>query len=397
MTNKENPDITTLVRQLALRVGQLYAAPPQDIDARLDAESSERFDDARIGSILAKFEARASSHKLVITRGADSGDAGRSHRSYAETESAAWTTVADSWVGRFFVKRGVKGRKGVQPLRLSSIAQCPSDADIDARLDAIETTPFDSQRLDRILRKCEDHAATAKQKRRSRTSIAILSRCAAAVLIIATFASIVSSAEFFKPMFSNVLSYLSGTRNSRELKEHRVPEPTPREDGDAASGNEQMVQTPKADVPERKLRGDGRSASDDNRIVEKHEGPAAPGNTGHGDESGGSLAKRSPGSSDRLLGVYTEPNRVLLSDSGGPPDKTRARFVIRGVKVMEVVRHSAADRYGVKKGDVILSINGEKVSSHYDVRRIVTSSDGLLTIRLWSRSKEGYKTIEVPV
>jgi hypothetical protein len=86
-------------------------------------------------------------------------------------------------------------------------------------------------------------------------------------LLVATFLSVASSAELFKPTINKVLSYLTGTQNSSELKEHRVPEP--KLEGDAVPPKEQVVQKPKADVPEPKLGGGGDAVPPKEQVVQK--------------------------------------------------------------------------------------------------------------------------------
>lgn len=61
----------------------------------------------------------------------------------------------------------------------------------------------------------------------------------------------------------------------------------------------------------------------------------------------------------------------------------------------EVVPESGADAGGLKAGDVILSINGEKVNARKDVTKLVGSHAGGETVELRIRRGEEEKTVKV--
>ena len=67
------------------------------------------------------------------------------------------------------------------------------------------------------------------------------------------------------------------------------------------------------------------------------------------------------------------------------------------VYVYSVTENSQADKAGLQKGDKIMSINGEKVSSSADVKKIVTNSKAGDKLKFVVERNGSQKTLTVTV
>jgi hypothetical protein len=292
------------------------------------------------------------------------------------------------------------------------------------------TLPLDNQRLGRNIRKFEENAAgrsssgtpAAKREGRSRTIFAISSRCAAAVLLVATPVIIAGSIRYFKPTITKMLSYLTATRNSSELKEHRVPPPNLHRGGGATSRDEHVVLEPKGEVPAPDLHRGGGATPRDEPVAQQPKGevPAPDLHRGGGatprDEpvaqqpkgevpapdlhrGGGATPRDEPvaqqpkesaargGDSFSRLGFYGSLRSIGFSTDSGQP---AAMFGIDAIH-----QGKPADVAGLREGDVILGVDGKKFKSIKGFRQLLDASNG--TVRLTVLKEGAEKPIKVTV
>jgi S1-C subfamily serine protease len=95
-----------------------------------------------------------------------------------------------------------------------------------------------------------------------------------------------------------------------------------------------------------------------------------------------------------LLGVKTETvdarEHTFGDQVGGPAVRQPPPFYV--LRIADVLKDSAADKEGLKKGDMIVAINDRRVTQPDDLPRIVRGSNGVLKIRLKDPTAEtGFK------
>jgi membrane-associated protease RseP (regulator of RpoE activity) len=99
-----------------------------------------------------------------------------------------------------------------------------------------------------------------------------------------------------------------------------------------------------------------------------------------------------------MLGVRTETISETQMLAGDPPGVRRQRpntTTVYMLRVSDVIDGSAADKAGLKRGDVIESVNDKSVRTHNDLIRIVRGSNGVVELDLKTRNGRKTKKIDL--
>jgi S1-C subfamily serine protease len=94
-----------------------------------------------------------------------------------------------------------------------------------------------------------------------------------------------------------------------------------------------------------------------------------------------------------FLGVNTETvdlNRTYGDTPDRRPRRQQPPYYV--VSITQIVRGSAAARAGLQLGDLIISVNGRRVTNHSQLTALIKGSNGAVTLRLKDyESPQGYK------
>jgi PDZ domain len=113
------------------------------------------------------------------------------------------------------------------------------------------------------------------------------------------------------------------------------------------------------------------------------------------------LCAESPAQSSQwMLGVRTETiseNHMIAGDPPGGMRRGGGYVTVYMLRITDVLAGSAAERAGLKRGDVIESVNGRSVKNPNDLTRLVRGSSGVLDLSLKGRNGGRTKKIDLRV
>lgn len=97
------------------------------------------------------------------------------------------------------------------------------------------------------------------------------------------------------------------------------------------------------------------------------------------------------------LGVYTETISEVHRIFGDPPGGSSGpnTMTVYMLRVNSVVNGSAAERAGLKRGDVIESVNGKSVRTPNELARLVRGSNGVVKVEWRDKNGDKSKTIDL--
>ena len=99
-----------------------------------------------------------------------------------------------------------------------------------------------------------------------------------------------------------------------------------------------------------------------------------------------------------MLGVWTETiseDHAMVGDPPGGMRRGPRTVTVYMLRITDVIAGSAAAEAGLKRGDVIESINGKTVKTPNELTRIVRGSNGVLKLSLKDRNGYKSKTIDL--